>query len=89
MTTDITPKDSIVRVLLDTKPLPRRDVDESALPHEITVADLRAEAYREKADPLFFKWQRDEGTKEEWLAAIETIKKDYPYTEAEGGKLNG
>ena len=39
----------------------------------------RAEAYREEADPLFFKWQRGEVTEQEWLDKIEEIKQRYPY----------
>lgn len=39
---------------------------------------MRAAAYREKADPLFFKWQRSEATEEEWKAAIEDIKARFP-----------
>lgn len=39
----------------------------------------RAEAYKEQADPLFFKVQRGEATKEEWLAKIEEIKSNLPY----------
>jgi hypothetical protein len=35
-------------------------------------------AYQNEADPLFFKWQRGEGTQEAWLAKIEEIKSRYP-----------
>jgi hypothetical protein len=38
----------------------------------------RAAAYRDEADPLFFKYQRDEATKEEWLAKIDEIKARFP-----------
>ena len=38
------------------------------------VGALRAAAYREEADPLFFKYQRGEATREEWLDKIEEIK---------------
>lgn len=31
-------------------------------------------AYQQEADPIFFKWQRGEATKEEWLAKINEIK---------------
>lgn len=38
----------------------------------------RSELYRkdmaEYADPLFFKWQRGEATKQEWLDAIATVE---------------
>jgi hypothetical protein len=39
---------------------------------------LRKAAYIAESDPLFFKYQRDEATKEEWLAKIEEIKARYP-----------
>lgn len=37
----------------------------------------RAAAYRNESDPIFFKWQRGEATKEEWLNKIEEIKTRY------------
>jgi hypothetical protein len=39
----------------------------------------RAAAYREEADPLFFKWQAGEGTEADWLAKREEIRARYPY----------
>lgn len=36
--------------------------------------DQRRRAYEREADPLFFKWQRGEATKEEWLAKVAEIK---------------
>ncbi len=56
----------------------------TALTEASTAADvdaLRAAAYRTDSDPLFFKYQRGEATKEEWLASIEDIKARYPKTE--------
>lgn len=41
---------------------------------------LRKEAYRNESDPLFFKYQRGDGTKEEWLDKVEEIKQRYPYS---------
>ncbi|MGL4272091.1 MAG: hypothetical protein ACRCTO_07330 [Pseudomonas paracarnis] len=41
---------------------------------------LRAAAYRDEADPLFFKAQRGEATMNEWLAKIEEIKTRWPAT---------
>lgn len=38
---------------------------------------LRAEAYRNEADPLFFKAQRGEATMDEWLAKVAEIKARY------------
>ena len=39
----------------------------------------RSAAYRNESDPLFFKYQAGEVTKEEWLAKREEIKDRYPY----------
>lgn len=43
----------------------------------ITV-ELRAEAYRNESDPLFFKAQRGEVTHEQWLDKVNEIKARYP-----------
>ena len=39
---------------------------------------LRSAAYKTESDPLFFKYQAGEVTKEEWLAKREEIKVRYP-----------
>jgi len=39
----------------------------------------RASAYSQEADPLFFKYQAGEVSKEEWLAKREEIRNRYPY----------
>jgi len=41
-------------------------------------ADVRKRLYAEIADPLFFKFQRGEATKYEWLQMIKKIKDTYP-----------
>lgn len=38
----------------------------------------RRTAYEQEADPLFFKWQRGEATKEEWLAKVQEIRSRFP-----------
>lgn len=38
----------------------------------------RASAYKEESDPIFFKWQRGEATKEEWLNKVAEIKQRHP-----------
>lgn len=38
----------------------------------------RAAAYREEADPLFFKAERGEISRDEWLAKVEEIRSRYP-----------
>jgi hypothetical protein len=45
------------------------------------AAAARAAAYRDEADPLFFKWQAGEGTQEEWEAKRAEIRGRYPYPE--------
>lgn len=42
------------------------------------VSAARAEQYRLRSDPLFFKWQRGEATEEAWLAEIAAIKAEFP-----------
>lgn len=50
------------------------------------ITSDRAAAYHTESDPLFFKWQRGEGTKEHWLEAIAAIKERYPKAnQTEGG----
>jgi hypothetical protein len=39
----------------------------------------RLYAYERESDPIFFKWQRGEGTQQEWLDAVELVKQQYPY----------
>lgn len=39
----------------------------------------RESAYRNEADPLFFKYQRGEITEQEWLDKVNEIKLRYPY----------
>ncbi len=51
-----------------------------------TPAELRAEAYAERADSMFHAWQkclatgdaRADAKKKEWLAEIEKINEEYP-----------
>lgn len=39
----------------------------------------RAAAYREEADPIFFKAQRGESTIQEWENKVQEIRDRYPY----------
>ncbi len=34
-----------------------------------------------EADPLFFRWQREEATREDWLAAVAAVKARFPKPE--------
>ena len=47
-------------------------------PPPATSEEKRAVAYGAESDPLFFKWQRGEGTKEAWLSKVSEIKARYP-----------
>jgi hypothetical protein len=42
------------------------------------ISELRANAYRAEADPLFFKAQRGKATMDEWLAKVAEIEARYP-----------
>lgn len=44
----------------------------------LCVKSARLSAYRNEADPLFFKSQRGECSTEEWLNKIKEIKQRYP-----------
>jgi hypothetical protein len=41
--------------------------------------ERRLSAYEQESDPLFFKWQRNESTQQEWLDKVEEIKQRFPY----------
>lgn len=40
--------------------------------------DMRRQGYQIYADPVFFKWQRGEATKEDWDAARAQVEADFP-----------
>ena len=40
---------------------------------------LRAVAYREESDPIFFKYQRGEATENDWTTKVQEIRDRYPY----------
>ena len=48
---------------------------------ELKAAEAEANrrtAYQQEADPLFFKAQRGEATREDWLAKVAEIRARYP-----------
>ena len=47
------------------------------------VENNRRNAYRNEADPLYLKWQRNEATEQEWLDKIQEIKERFPKPESE------
>lgn len=46
-----------------------------------TAKQKRALAYREEADPIFFKTQRGEATHADWILKVNEIRDRYPYSE--------
>jgi hypothetical protein len=42
-------------------------------------SNKRLLAYTAEADPIFFKWQRQEATQQEWLDKVAQIQARYPY----------
>jgi hypothetical protein len=51
---------------------------ERELQHQQQVEQQRSEAYRNESDPIFFKYQRNEATQQEWLDKVAEIKARYP-----------
>jgi hypothetical protein len=49
-----------------------------------SVEALRLRAFRDLADPLFFQWQRGEGTEQEWLDAVAAVRAEFPYVSDDG-----
>lgn len=44
-----------------------------------SIKSARAAAYKDEADPIFFKAQRNEATIEEWTAKVNEIRARHPY----------
>lgn len=70
---------------LSEEPQPTLEECDAAWPqikYDIEYANVeraRREAYRNNADPLFFGFQREENTKQEWLDAVQFVKDTNPY----------
>jgi hypothetical protein len=70
---------------LDERPQPSKAECDSAWPqieYDIQYARVesaRLEAYRDTADPLFFGWQREENTEQDWLDAVQAVKDNNLY----------
>ena len=43
------------------------------------VENARRAAYATDSDPLFFEWQRGDGTEQAWLDAVAAVKAAHPY----------
>ena len=46
------------------------------------VEDARRADYEATSDPLFFEWQRGDGTEQAWLDAVAAVKAAHPYPPA-------
>jgi len=46
------------------------------------VENARRAAYEAQSDPLFFEWQRGNGTEQAWLDAVAAVKAANPYPPA-------
>ena len=58
-------------------PLSQEEIEAKVAAKVAQKDALRLEAYRNEADPLFFKAQRGEATIEEWKLKVEEIKARY------------
>jgi len=46
------------------------------------VENARRADYVTQSDPLFFEWQRGDGTEQAWLDAVAAVKAAHPYPPA-------
>ena len=46
------------------------------------VENARRADYETQSDPLFFEWQRGDGTEQAWLDAVDAVKAAHPYPPA-------
>ncbi|MFJ3045322.1 hypothetical protein ACIPEN_05795 [Herbaspirillum chlorophenolicum] len=67
----IVPNKSGEPVAQDPAPMPKEQQE------EMTIKQ-RQQAYALEADPLFFKYQRGEVTREDWLAAVDAVRARFP-----------
>lgn len=66
-------------ITADASGKPVATVPVATIEEQVAMAErLRAKAYRDEADPLFFKAQRGEATMEQWQAKVAEIKTRYP-----------
>jgi uncharacterized sporulation protein YeaH/YhbH (DUF444 family) len=72
---------------LDDSPKPSKKALEALWPEvqmEVQTEQVeraRANAYRETADPMFFRYQAGEATEQEWLDARQAVRDAHPYPE--------
>ena len=63
-------------------PPPEPSPEEVLASERAQAESNRQAAYTQEADPLFFKWQAGEATKEEWEAKRAEIRERFPYPES-------
>ena len=61
-------------------PAPADEVAQRKAAADERMKVMRARAFAQEADPLFFKAQRGEGNMAEWQAKVDEIRARYPYT---------
>ena len=72
----------------DDTPKPTQAELDAAWPtvdYDNQVADVenaRRADYETTSDPLFFEWQRGDGTEQAWLDAVAAVKAAHPYPPA-------
>ena len=72
---------------LDESPKPTKKALEALWPEVqnaraiASVEAARSVAYRETADPVFFRFQAGEATEAEWKAARQAVRDAHPYPE--------
>lgn len=69
--------DSIAETVTRRDPTAEEQADQEAARIE-SINYMRRADYAAEADPLFFKWQRGEGTQQQWLDKIAEIKTRHP-----------
>ena len=68
----------IVKVENKTQEEIDTEINSSEISRIENINRQRANAYKNESDPIFFKWQRNEATEEEWLAKVTEIKERFP-----------
>lgn len=58
--------------------LSQQEIDDIKKQQNDAQTATRHKAYIAESDPLFFKWQRGEGTQQEWLDKVAEIKARFP-----------
>jgi hypothetical protein len=73
---------------IEREPTPEEIAERTTSPAEL-LAEEQAEAERNRhaayiaeSDPLFFEWQRGDGTEQAWRDKVAEIKARYPYPTA-------